>query len=227
MSDKKENLENLLENLLSEGQPPERPQSMADFAPVEQKDLSLDQVIDKYFVQYEREAIPTSEVYESASVGKLTGYLFEQDEEEPPEDEEEPAGGDLDLGADLAGAAGPGGDEGGGLDMGLGDEPEAAAGAEDEAPPVVQTPQINLQDFARSVARLVNNLQSLIDVRTILLNRAEAYIQSNYDERTAKELMELLDTNYDLRPADLTNHYGVDNEEYPQPRTAVTGPAGG
>lgn len=229
MSKEFKKLEELLENLLSEADPIQRPKSMADFVPQEKKVFSLDQAIDKYFVQYEREAIPTSEVYESNNLDNLTNYLFEQ------EDPEETA--DLDLGGGDAGGgadptAGGGADPTAGaagldLDLGGAGAPADAAGAAGEQPaPAVQTPKINLQDFARSIARLVNNIQSLIDVKSIVLNRAEKYVQNNYDQATAKELVDILDQSYDLRAAD-QNNLSQTSQEFPQPRTAVTGPAGG
>jgi len=223
-----QNLKRLLEQLLNEAEPVERPKSMADFAPTEDKPVSLDQAIDRYFVQYERESIPTSEMFES-NVSKLIGYLFEQDIEEP-EGEDVGAGdeggldidapaGDLGLGADA--------DPAGGEDLGFGDDATPPAGEGDDAEqPVVNTPQINLQDFTRSVARLVNNAQSLIDFRTLILNRAEAYIRSNYNERTANEMMSILDNQWDLRPESVETS-STPSSEYPQPRTAVTGPMGG
>jgi hypothetical protein len=209
----KNNVESLLENLLNETQPEVRPTSMADFAPVEDKQFSIDQAIDHYFVQYEREAIPTSEVYEQVNVDKLTKYLFEQEDPEAAD-----LGGDLDLGAD---------DAGGGMDLGADTEtPAAEPDATENEEPVVNTPQINLQDFARSVARLVGNVNSLIDVRTLILNRAEKYIQSNYNDKTSKELMAILSDSYDLRPVENENT-SMNPSKFPEPKTGVTGPMGG
>lgn len=233
---KNDNLKTLLEHLLSEAQPVDRPKSMADFAPAVEKPISLDQAIDRYLVQYERESIPTSEVFESSNIKSLMGFLFEQDLEEPADDEEadpaaDPAAGEdapLDVGGADAGGLDLGG--GGGLDLGGdaagGDAAGAGAGGEEKQEPVVNTPQINLQDFTRSVARLVNNAQALINFQTLILNRAEAYIKNNYDERTAKEMMSILDNQWDLRPETVETTANPDTE-YPQPHTAVTGPMGG
>lgn len=233
-------LDLFLEQLLSEAEPVDRPESMADFAPTDDEPVSLDQAVDRYFVQYERESIPTSEVFES-NVSNLVNYLFEQEAEEPEEDPEADAGGDLDLGGGEAGGdldlGGLGADPAGGAadgDLGGdigglgGDEAGGAEGGEEDAEqqPVVNTPQINLQDFTRSVARLVNNATSLIDFRTLILNRAEAYIKNNYNERTAKEMMDILDKQWDLRPETLENTANQ-TPEHPQPHTAVTGPLGG
>lgn len=231
-------LKALLEQLLSEAEPVERPKSMDDFAPTESETaMSLDQAIDRYLVQYEREAIPTSEVYESKNVDRLMGFLFEQDleAEEPAEDDaaaggDDPAGaGGLDLGADLGGGGGGldlGGGAGGGGDAGGDAGGGKDAGGEEKAPAVVNTPQINLQDFTRSVARLVNNAQSLIDFQTLILNRAEAYVKNNYNERTAQEMMSILDNQWDLKPQRVETSANPGTET-PQSYTAVTGPMGG
>lgn len=218
----KNNVKKLLEKLLKEAQPINRPESMADFAPTEQKPVSLDQAVDKYLIQYERESIPTSEVYESSNLNNLMGFLLEQEEEpvEEGEDEEEGElelpGGDEDLGLDL------GGDEAGG-DV---DTPADGDEETDSPQPVIATPKINLQDFTRNLARLVNNSQALIDFQTLILNRAESYIKNNYDERTAKEMMGILENQWDLKPVE-DEVVSNDTPKYPQPTTAVTGPVGG
>jgi hypothetical protein len=188
------------------GAPPV-PQSMADFAPIPQKNVSLDQVIDRYVVRYERESIPQTQapgpgpmaanaqspettLAETRSLRSLMSMLFEQDAppDEPPPDDA--AGGD--AGAD---AGAPPDDAGGGADAGGvgGGGGGAPAGA-----PVVNTPKINLNEFSRSVARMINNYDALLNPRSIILNRVEAYIQSNYDERTAKMFIQIMERNYGL-----------------------------
>jgi hypothetical protein len=189
--------------------PVQYPEKMADSAPVAYIPVSLDQIVDRYLIRYEKESIPTANDMSVAqapttptfaenkksNLDKLTSFLFEQTPPPPPPEEEEedppaddaaadPAAdpaADLDLGGD-AGPAAPAGDAGGGSD------------------PVVNTPTIDLNDFARSTARLINNFDALLNPQTVILNRAKAYIMSNYDERTAKEFMQILDVNYGLRP---------------------------
>ena len=200
----------LLESLLDEDNPPPQPQNMADSAPPETtKDVSLDAVLDRYIIRYEKESIPTSETYEDELYGEPTyesiirEALVEAPEDELPE-EEEPApdeGGDLNLGEEEPAAS-----------------PDAAVpggeGGEPGAPPVMSTPQINLQDFARSVARLVNNYDALLNPRNIIMHRIQKYVESNYDVRTAKEFMEILETNYSLAPDD------KNEQEWPTPYAA-------
>jgi len=213
-------VDQLLEYLLKEDNPPAPPTSSQDFAPVEapQKNISLDQSVDRYFIRYEKESIPTNEVYESISKFKSRSFLFEQldglDEEPPADDEEEVPAPD-DAPADDAGG-GDLGDLGG--DLG-GDAPTDGGAAPAAGQPVVATPKININDFARSVARLANNFQALIDPKSTILNRAEAYITNNYDQRTAQELMQILEVNYGLAPVSVENT-ATPGTEFPDSYTA-------
>lgn len=220
------NLGRLLEELLKEAQPIERPTSMADFAPNESKPISLDQAIDRYLTQYERESIPTSEMFENKNIKNLIGFLLEQDLDEPSDDEEDVGLEPIDDETVPGLEPGPGVDAlGGDLDLGA-EKPEGGSDPSSATKPVINTPQLNLQDFTRSIARLVNNAQSLIDFQSLILNRAEAYIKNNYDERTAQELMSILDNQWDLRP-ETAETLSNKETEFPQPHTAVTGPMGG
>lgn len=215
---KRSRLDMLLESLMNEDQPAPVPQNTQDFAPVETpKDVSLDQIIDRYLIRYEKESIPTMDDYEDELYGEdldyskvVAGALNEAEDDEldlGDDDDDEDLGGEEDFGAD---------DDG--LDLGGGEEDAGAGPGEtgDESvpgePAVVATPQINLQDFARSVARMVNNYEALLKPRETILNRIEAYITSNYDDRTAQELMDILDTNYSLRTSETAEET---QEEYP------------
>ena len=222
MTKKKQNSFDLfLETLLKEDVPPPVPQTSQDFAPVTPpKNISLDQSIDRYFVRYEKESIPTNEMQEALAI-KNKSFLFEQlgpDEEEEPAPEEDAPADDApadDAGGDLGG--GDLGDLGG--DLG-GDAPADGAAPAAGGQPVVATPKINLNDFARSVARLANNFQALLDPRSTIINRAEAYITNNYDQRTAQVLMQILEVNYSLTPTDVENTATPGESEFPQPYAA-------
>lgn len=155
------------------------------------QDISLDQKVDKYLIQYEREAIKKSEMFNglgqtpraSAPLAiaqlqekaSLFALLFEQEEE----------------GADA------------GMDMGGGDD--AAAGADTggeggEEEPQIPEPQLNIQRFAANLARLVNNYDVMLDPKTVILNRAYAYLLKNYNEQTAIEFMVNMKKYYQLTP---------------------------
>jgi len=179
-----------------------------------EKDASVDQKIDSYLMQYEKEAVPldaTDEdklspegrqkaaeqpvpLSERRKENKLYRWLFEQDD----------AGGD-------------GGDDTGGDDLGGGgggsggDAPEPGPEA-----PVAPVPKINIRKFAEGVARLVNNYQTLVDPKTIILNRAMYYIAKNYSPRLAKEFMSILERDFDLTPKTPAQKQA----DYPQAPTA-------
>ena len=187
-----------------------------------EKDASVDQKIDAYLMQYEKEAVPLDgadedklgpearqkaaeqpvPLTERRKEKALYRWLFEQD---APAD----AGG---APPDDAGGAG-GGDAGGG------ETPEPGAEA-----PVAPVPKINIRKFAEGIARLVNNYQTLIDPKTIILNRAMYYIAKNYSPRLAKELMSILERDFDLTPKTKAQ---VQAEYPPAPRQANAGPDSG
>lgn len=210
------------------------PQQMADFAPIPQKNVSLDQVIDRYIVRYERESIPQTGLpgpgptpaatpppetlaqqpatLEERQLRTLKALLFEQDPaggaEEPPA--EEP----------------PADDAGGGGDAGAGDT-GGGGGTAPEGPPVVNTPKINLNDFTRSVARLINNYDALLNPRSIILNRVEEYIKTNYDERTSKMFIQIMERNYGLHPTNTEYTSTAGGGEFPTPYSFNAGGEGG
>lgn len=217
---------------------PDPPQQMADFQAPPQKPVSLDQAVDRYIVRYERESIPLegqpngpgiapapgsqpaggapSTLEESAELKKLLKFLLL--EQAPPPSEEEPT--DDAPADDLSGAPSAGDDLGGGGDApDLGGMDDVGGGDGDGASPpesstaIVNTPQINLNEFSRSIARLVNNYNALLNPRTIILNRVEAYLRNNYNETTAKYFMQIMERNYGLNVTSI--EYPEDKNEFP------------
>lgn len=180
--------------------------------PVNVPDVSLDQKVDRYLVRYEREAIPTSAIYNTEllaqsrenpepaapSTGALSelpplkegrGILFSLLFEAP---EDEPLGGDA-----PAPDAGGGDLFGGGDPLGGGDEP-ATEPSGPPAPPVVDTPKMNLNAYCRAIARLINNYEALLNPKTTIFMRAKEYLRVNYDEATAKMFEEVMEKTYDM-----------------------------
>ena len=154
-----------------------------------EKNASLDEIVDKYFIQYEKEAVPLNQdsdatapkpISESRARRRtkkaLYSFLFEQDDAAAP-----PA----DAPADDAPA-----DDAGGGDA-------AAPGA---AAAVAPVPQINIREFAEGVARLTSNYKTLIDPETVIMNRAMYYISKNYSPRLSKEMMSILQRDFNLTP---------------------------
>lgn len=149
------------------------------------QNISVDMKIDKYFLQYEREASPSQEFGTSGLVESLKGkslasWLFEADDatdmppEAPPPDL---GGGDSPMGPGDAGGA-----------------PEGGETAEEPVP----TPNLNLNLFATQLSRLINNYDTLLDPKTVILNRAKVYIQKNYNLTMATELLAILEKQFGI-----------------------------
>ena len=62
----------------------------------------------------------------------------------------------------------------------------------------VAASDIDLKHFAGNIARLVKNYDTLIDMESIILNKAYAYIQNNYGEDTVKALKDTLEQDFDI-----------------------------
>ena len=93
---KKKHLDTLLEEILSEDNPADVPMHAQDVAPLKKsKEVSLDQVVDRYIIRYEKESIPTAETYENElyGEGKIPHYssILEEVLLEAPGDEDEAA----------------------------------------------------------------------------------------------------------------------------------------
>jgi len=181
---------------------------------------SLDQIVDRYLLQYEKEAVPLNAEPEEKLPQRqpvaerkqrrshFYRFILEQD---APAD----AGGGAP--ADSSGGTDTGGGDTGGGDSGGGTEPGAEAA-------VAPVPKINIRHFAEGIARLVNNYQTLIDPKSVILTRAMYYISKNYSPKLAKEMMGILERDFDLTPKTMTQQ----NNEIPAaPRQANAGPDSG
>lgn len=207
------------------------------FDSMSETEASVDQKIDKYLMQFERESVPLempepdgalpvdpAQVKDNVQTPPLTErkkgkrlfsmrkFLFEQ--EAPPAPPAPPA------------------DDAGGMDdmgMGGGDDPfgggdEGGVDTESNLPEVVPVPKINIRKFAEGVARLVNNYQTLIDPKSLILNRAMFYISKNYSPRLAKEMVNILERDFDLTAKTKKRVEG----DYPAaPRVGNSGPDNG
>ena len=166
--------------------------------PLEMQNISLDKKVDHFMIQYERESIPTSAIYQEPNLNPIatpeSAYKMSESkrrlsllESMISEADDDPAGGDAGGDDPTGGDAMDTGDEGGG-----GEDPNKK--------PDVKPPTINVQNFARSMARLINNYEALCDPKSTIINRARAYLLKNYDMNMAKEFMIILEGQYDLTP---------------------------
>lgn len=191
-------------NLIFEDTPPLPDPNNNQLKPVDTKEtylpsnISLDQKVDRLIMQYERESSPSSvdnfmtksRVMPQISDSKqyknsFEKFLFEAD--------------DMDLGSDPG--MDLGGDSGGGMDMGgLGDTGSSGGDSDKKFEPPVPTPspKLNLNNFAGRVATLIQNYDTLIDPRTVILNRVQAYMNQNYSKLMSDELMVKLERDFGL-----------------------------
>ena len=87
-----------------------------------------------------------------------------------------------------------------------------------DKPAEARKPKIDINQFARRTARLVENYDNLLDIPTVILTRAKNFLAENYDDSVGEELFEILERDYGLalEPPDNT----------PQPPAAAgAGPA--
>lgn len=193
--------------LFEEGNKTENDLPPAKQASKQIQNASLDRIVDSYFIQYEKQAMPNPKnkgLYE---------MIFEAPEDAALGGEQTPPGSPPEAPADDL-MAGMGGDTGAGTDP--------AAGASNNA--VLPSPQLNVGLFAAMVARLVNNFDTLVNPKAVTMNRAFAYLSKNYSEAVAKEFLIELENTHDLSPKSLQSSEG---EMPPAPFGYGSGPSDG
>lgn len=217
---KAKTIKQFMDYLLKEDNDVPQPQSAYETRPVEKpKDVSLDQVVDRYIVRYEKESIPTVSNYEGdmfenkiPSYSELLREVLNEADDDPTEPDstaaDDPGGSSTSSGSDF------GDDLNSTTSIGGGGTANKEA---EQNKAIINTPQINLQEFSKNIARLVNNFETLLNPKDIILNRVENYIKTNYDERTAQELMEMLDSNFSLRTPEKSQKT---EDDFPTPYAA-------
>jgi len=188
-----------------------------------QKKISLDQIVDKYLISYEKESIPTSNDYDIPGTPPVTAQEAGEVSNmvNPPPTTNVTGESRKKMGvlaslfeADEDPGAAPGGGDEAPVDDAGGDpgaDPTAGGGDLGGAPPtpVIATPKINLNNYAMGIARLVGNYEALLNPKSTILNRAIEYIRVNYDEPTAKQFEEMMEQNYDLRSEEEMRDQGM------------------
>jgi len=148
------------------------------------KNISLDQLVDRYLMQYEKEAI-----------GKGTPKLQEKTWRDEFKVFVKEAAPDAEgVGADPM--QGLGGDMGGDTGLGLGSPDAGTAAPPAESGPNVIPPDIDVERFAELLYGLMNNYESLLDPQTTIMNRAVEYIAKNYSPRHAEKVSVFLQTKF-------------------------------
>jgi hypothetical protein len=153
---------------------------------------SADDQIDSFILKYEKDSISDDDsesqsLSESLKNLSLTALLLEQDDEELPEDPDD-LGGDEDAGDDPKEEAVPAEDP----------EPEDSADSDAEPAESLPKPPLNIDAFTKRVARLAMNFDNLLDIKTVIVNRAMNFLLENYDQVHADEMKDILDSQFDF-----------------------------
>lgn len=59
-------------------------------------------------------------------------------------------------------------------------------------------PPLDVGTFAMEIMRVIKNFDTLLDIPTVILNKAKSYIAQKYDKKTAESFMELIHNEYDI-----------------------------
>jgi len=167
-------------------------------APPERGNDSVDVQIDKFFSDFESEA--KSSKNESRDWRRTLRRLLEAED-----------------------------DEEGGADEGGEDEAASEEGeeGEDEATEKLTIEEIDINSFASSVARLIDNYDSLLEIRDTIVRRATNYLGKNYELDVVEKFKDVMSEQFDIGEDD-TPH-GLADEKFPAPTAdrAFGGSGGG
>lgn len=166
-------------------------------------DDSLDTQVDRYLGQYEGEA-KTSKKEGRDFRMMLRRLLSEagEDEDDDKKDDDKPADDDAGLGGDDP----------------LGGDDDAAA------PSKLGPDAIDIQEFANGVVRLIENYDSLLEVRSTLARRAINFIGKTYSPEVVESLKSTLRDDHGLVPGE--SDKDVSDEEFPAPAADRAGEGG-
>lgn len=117
-----------------------------------------------------------------------------------------------------------GDDEEGGDD----DKPEDAAEASDVPagePSKLSTDDIDVETFANDVVRLIDNYDSLLEVRSTLVRRAKNFLGKAYSNDVVELFMKTLREEHGLVPGE--SKEDADNEDFKAPAADRAGDGGG
>jgi len=168
---------------------------------------SLDTQIDKYFASYEDEAKTSKN--EGLNFRMMTRrFLVEtgDDDEEDKGDEEETAD-----------------DEGGTDEPSEGDD-EDDEEEEPEEPKKLTTEDIDIKLFASDVVRLIENYDSLLEVRNTILRRAANFIAKSYESDVVDSFNEELLESHGM---EIGKSEQEQKDDFEAPKAGAAGPMGG
>jgi hypothetical protein len=105
------------------------------------------------------------------------------------------------------------------------EEPAAEEGADAEPEPEKLTIEdIDVGSFVTDVMRLVDNYDSLLEVRNTVLRRAVNFLNKTYEKDVADSFKEQLIESYGVEIG--KSKFEQEDEEFPAPKAGAAGPAG-
>jgi hypothetical protein len=186
--------------------------SEEDEKPVEQTSRlsrdSVDDQIDSFILKFESQSMTEDEeeddmISESLSDMSLETFLIEQEE---PEEEIDIAPEEVKKDDDAG--------ESDSDDM----DKSSDMGDVEKVEDVPKLP-LNINEFTKSIARLALNSETLLDIKRVIVMRAQNFLKENYDDSHAEEMNNILESEFDFN---LSNE-----DETPEAPYAVGAYAGG
>jgi len=153
---------------------------------------SADDQIDSFILKFEKDSISEDDneinsLNESLYNLSLKALLEQEEDEEAVEvDEEEPV--------EDEGEESPAGDDA------APEDPEPAGSEDTDVEPAESLPRppLDVDSFTKRVARLAMNHENLLDIKTVIINRAMNFLKENYDDAHALEMKDILDSQFDF-----------------------------
>tara|TARA_Y100001970_G_scaffold292027_1_gene431584 strand:+ start:731 stop:1360 length:630 start_codon:yes stop_codon:yes gene_type:complete len=79
------------------------------------------------------------------------------------------------------------------------DEPADSKDIDVEEPAEsLRKPKLNIDSFSKRIARLALNHDSLLDVPTVVINRAVTFLEENYDQEHIDQMIDILNNQFDF-----------------------------
>lgn len=98
------------------------------------------------------------------------------------------------------------------------DPSDAAPGAEsmtDDEPDKLGLDSIDVESFANDVARLIQNYDSLLEVRSTLLRRAKKFLEKTYDEEVTHAFLSTMRDDHSLEAGSSPDEISMDRFKAP------------
>jgi len=169
---------------------------------------SLDNQVDKYLNDYESEA--KSSKTEGADWRRTVRRIVED------ADTDEDAGGDM-----------FGGDASEGEDADEGDDAAVEDTGEDAEPAKLGAEDIDVNSFTNSIVRLIDNYDSLLEVRNTIMRRGANFLSKNYEPEVVEAFKDNLRENHGLEIGRSESEAADEFSPPPAERASGPSPAGG